>query len=206
MKKYFLFLFTILIFIIGCSPQKSMVKNNALKELQNMMTGSFDSHLQSEKDTTYFDISLEMYPIWQGSGEYYLYVEQAVSSMKEKPYRQRIYKLEELSKGKFVSKVYTLNDPKSFIGKYNDAKFFEKFDVSILKEREGCGVFLTKKGSDYEGSTDAKKCGSTMRGASYATSIVTIKKDRIESWDQGFDAKNEQVWGATEGGYIFLRK
>lgn len=206
MKKYFLFIFSFSILTIGCSTQKSLVKNNELKVLQKMMTGSFDSNLQSKQDTTYFDISLEMHPIWEESGEYYLYVEQAVSSMKEKPYRQRVYKIEQLGEGKFVSKVYTLNDPENFIGKYNDPKFFEKFDTSILKEREGCGVFLTKKGSYYQGSTDAKKCGSTMRGASYATSEVMIKKDRIESWDQGFDSDDKQVWGATEGGYVFLRK
>lgn len=206
MKKCFFFFLTISILTLGCSSQKSMMKNNELNNLQEMMTGSFDSNLQSKNDTTYFDISLEMYPIWQKSGEYYLYVEQAVSSMKEKPYRQRVYKIEQISEGKFVSKVYTLNDPKTFIGKYNDAQFFEKFDTSILKEREGCGVFLTKKGNYYVGSTDTKKCGSTMRGASYATSVVTIKKDRIESWDQGFNSKDEQVWGATKGGYIFLKK
>lgn len=206
MRNQSLFVFFLSVLMIGCSSQKSIVHTkDELKSLQKMMTGSFDSSLQAERDSSYYDISLEMYPIWEKSGAYYLYVEQAVSTMKDKPYRQRVYKIEALEKGKFVSKVYSLNDPKVFIGKYNDPSFFDKFDTSILKERDGCGVYLTKNGDTYHGSTDESKCKSTLRGASYATSKVTIKKDRIESWDQGFNDQNEQVWGATKGGYIFIK-
>lgn len=207
MNNQFLFVFFLSILMIGCSSNKSVVNiNDELKSLQQLMTGSFDSSLQAERDSNYYDISLEMYPIWEKSGAYYLYVEQAVSTMKDKPYRQRVYKIEAIKEGKFVSKVYTLNNPENFIGKYNDPSFFEKFDTSILKEREGCGVYLIQKGDTYQGSTDDNKCKSTLRGASYATSKVTIKKDRIESWDQGFDQSGNQVWGAVKGGYVFMKK
>ncbi|MGB0932242.1 MAG: CpcT/CpeT family chromophore lyase, partial [Chitinophagales bacterium] len=51
--------------------------------------------------------------------------------------------------------------------------------------------------------TKEKECGSTLRGATYATSKVNIYKDRLESWDQGFNDQDSQVWGAVKGPYIF---
>ena len=54
-------------------------------------------------------------------------------------------------------------------------------------------------------STKDRDCISNLRGASYATSEVTIKNDRIFSWDRGLDTNDDQVWGAEKGGYIFLK-
>jgi len=58
----------------------------------------------------------------------------------------------------------------------------------------------------YTGSTVGKLCESNLRGAAYATSEVTVKSDRIISWDRGFDNEDNQVWGAEKGGYVFLRE
>ena len=76
---------------------------------------------------------------------------------------------------------------------------------SILK-KEGCAVYLNLAGNGYfEGSTDSATCLSTLRGASYANSIVSVNGQGITSWDQGFDSLGVQVWGAEKGGYEFLR-
>ena len=48
-----------------------------------------------------------------------------------------------------------------------------------------------------------KSCPSILYGANYTTSEVEIFNDKIISWDRGFDINNNQVWGATNGGYIF---
>ena len=147
-----------------------------------------------------------MYPIWQNKSDQYLYVEQALATMQEKPYRQRIYKVTELPNGTFESIVYKIADEKSFIGKWNDTSFFDQFDESILELREGCAVYLKPVGKQvFEGSTKDQDCKSTLRGASYATSVVRVEKDKIVSWDQGFDADGKQVWGAETEGYVFDR-
>ena len=44
---------------------------------------------------------LHMYPIW-GSNVNFIYVEQSVSSMQEKPYRQRIYEIKRNSDSTFT--------------------------------------------------------------------------------------------------------
>ncbi len=176
--------------------------------LMTMMLGSYDSEAQSIADTTYFSISLEMYPIWEESGEYWLYVEQALASTRDKSDRQRVYKIEVHDDKQMKSAVYTLKEPERFIGRWNDPDFFDQFKPDeLLEERTGCEVYLEQKeGGHYEGSTQGKACESTLRGASYATSTVRVEELKIESWDQGFNAEGEQVWGATKAGYVFDKK
>lgn len=200
MKKVILLL--LFIFSVNIS-----IAQDEIDELYHLMIGSFSSEEQAENDTTYFNISLHMYPIWENSGEKWLYVEQALASMQDKPYRQRIYKVEQIDDDKFVSKVYSIDEEAKFIGKWKEPEFFNKYDESILIERKGCAVYLDKIDDNiYEGSTVSDDCVSNLRGASYATSIVEITKKGIESWDRGYNKEGEQVWGAEKGGYVFKRK
>lgn len=182
------------------------IQTDEITGLHEMMTGSYDSSDQAEEDSTYYNISLHMYPIWKNkTGGKYLYVEQALASMQDKPYRQRVYKLQKQSDGTIASYVYTLKNDSLFVGKWKDLEYFEKFGLSILDEREGCEVILKKTMSGYEGSTQEDHCKSSLRGAAYATSIVSMTDRAITSWDQGFDKKGVQVWGATKGPYVFVK-
>ncbi len=198
-----------LVVVFACQQMPTQQDATAdLDELASLMTGSFSSAAQAETDTNYYDITLHMYPIWETKNPAvrWLYVEQAVSSMQQKPYRQRVYKVEIVNESIWKSSVFTLPDPETCIGKWKKPAFFDALTEADLTLRTGCAVFLKQMGDKhFKGSTDPKACGSTLRGASYATSVVEVMEDRIESWDQGFDANDEQVWGATEGGYVFLR-
>jgi CpeT protein len=200
---------TLLIFCTGvlfaCNTSKKLSNETTvqLDELQRMMTGTFKSAEQAARDSAFFDISLQMYPIWQDKG-HFLYVEQAVTAMQSKPYRQRIYQLEPGKKGTIRSVVYTLPDPEAYIGAWKKPSKFDQLSIDDLTLRKGCAVILTKQDDgSFTGSTDGNSCESTLRGASYATSKVTIKDGLIVSWDQGFNDEGEQVWGATKGGYEF---
>ncbi len=203
----------ILILIFGqfsCSfsSGKTLKKEGQqLDELFSIMQGSYSSQEQAEADSSYFNISLHMYPIWQAkSGSRWLYVEQALFSKQDQPYRVRIYELKSVDANTIESKVYTLKNQERFIGHWKDASFFDEFDESILEEREGCAVYLDRQGKKrYGGSTKAEACKSTLRGASYASSKVVVEKNSVTSWDQGFDDQGNQVWGAEKGPYIFIK-
>ncbi len=208
MKKLtYLLLFSLSLFLYQCKSSKSSTSSTAqLDALQKLMTGSFDSADQAAQDSSYYAISLHMYPIWEGKG-HWLYVEQALASRQEQPYRQRVYQLEQVGPNRFASKVYKLENEKDYIGKWREPVFFDRIQPSDLIERTGCAVFLERQSNgQYVGETNAKDCESSLRGAAYATSKVSIKTGMIESWDQGFDANDQQVWGATKGGYIFKQK
>jgi len=192
------------IFVFGFLLNCHFAFGQSLSELTEFMTGHFNSEKQSVSDTNYYNISLEMAPIWEDRTDgKWLYVEQAVATMKDKPYRQRVYHLKQLMHDKFVSLVYKINDEENFIGAWQNPEKFNSLTSDILTEREGCEVYLNYKDGVYFGSTNGKNCLSTMRGARYATSQVTITKNKIVSWDQGFDAGGKQVWGAQKGAYVF---
>ncbi|GAB5520547.1 MAG: chromophore lyase CpcT/CpeT [Rhodothermales bacterium] len=178
-----------------------------LDTLAGWMTGSFSSAAQAEADSVnYFDIRLEMVRIWPDAKDgIWLYVEQASASALDRPYRQRIYRVSEVEKS-FTSAVYTFDEPLTLAGVWRTPEAFARLSPADLTEREGCAVHLMWDGEAYTGSTHEAECSSNLRGASYATSVVTVQADRIVSWDQGFDAKGDQVWGAEHGGYVFLRK
>lgn len=168
------------------------------------MIGSFNSEEQSKNDTNYYNISLEMHQIWKDRVDgYWLYVEQAVASVKDKPYRQRIYHIYEKN-GMIKSVIYSIPEEKNLVGGWKDISIFNKLSPSTLEAREGCEVIIKRKDENtFVGSTIDKNCTSNLRGAAYATTEVVITKDKMISWDRGFNDKDEQVWGAEKGGYIF---
>jgi len=210
-KIYTIVSFVIIVIHMSSCKTKKMdgIRFDVIGSLQNMMTGSYDSSAQAAADSTYYNISLHMYPIWKDRRDgKYLYVEQALASMQDKPYRQRVYKLELLDDYSIASHVYTLKNDSLFIGKWKTPEIFDEYDLSLLDIREGCEVVLTKTDNthfSYSGSTNKDHCKSTLRGAAYATSKVSMDSNKITSWDQGFDKDDKQVWGATEGPYIFIK-
>jgi len=174
-----------------------------------MMSGTFSSEAQSIKDTSYFNINLVMHPIWGDElNSKWLYVEQAATSNLKKPYRQRVYQLSMMEDGTVASKVYELPEPKRFVHAWETENLFKDISPASLIVREGCAVYLKRddNGTCLTGSTKDKECLSSLRGAQYATSIVTVCENAIHSWDQGWDADDAQVWGATKAGYVFDRK
>jgi len=199
-------IFLSIFFLFSCNQKKEKVNEPVDEEvtaLFALMQGSFNSEKQSIIDSTYYNISLHMYPIWKEKGNW-LYVEQAMNTMQDKPYRQRIYEIKRNANGQLASYVYAITNDSLLIGKWKDPESFESLTKEQLKLREGCEVLLTKTAPNtFEGKTQNGTCESTLRGASYAMSAVKITSSGIESWDQGYNADGEQVWGATKGGYVF---
>jgi hypothetical protein len=212
MKKLIL---SLIIMSIACATQAQNTPKNTKKQpdtpletLQKQMKGTFTSATQAQADTSYFDITLNMHPIWKKNDDKikWLYVEQAMTAKLEKPYRQRIYRLTQINENTFESAVFELPTPDKYIGAWKIKDAFDALTPDKLITREGCQVVLNlDKQGNYIGKTGDKSCTSTLRGASYATSQVSIFEDKIVSWDQGFDANAKQVWGATKGGYQFIK-
>lgn len=187
--------------------QSLTVDKKDLKKLFQTMAGEYNSEAQSIADTSFFNISLRMKPFWKESTDgYWLYVEQAIAANQEKPYRQRAYHLYIGDDTTIISKVFELKNPSQYIGAWKDANKLKNITVDSLIDRQGCGILLHKqKNNVYTGATPGKQCLSSLRGATYATSEVSIYSDRLLSWDRGWDANDKQVWGAVKSGYIFIK-
>ncbi len=210
-KLYFLVGLIGIMNLISCTDQKlNSTKDNhheALSNLFDMMSGEFSSEEQAKEDALFYNINLVMYPIWENDkNTKWLYVEQAVTKYIDKPYRQRVYKLSINQDGLIESCVFELANPSKYIHGWENPIIFKQITPDSLILREGCAVFLKKEEDCYSGSTNNKDCKSSLRGATYVTSKVNVCKDQIISWDQGWNNKDEQVWGAETRGYIFKRK
>jgi CpeT protein len=205
MKRIIIALITIAFLTLSCNSTKTNSSSaNNLNELITIMQGNYSSEKQSVKDTSYFNISLRMVPIWKNKG-HYLYVEQAMFKKQEKPYRVRIYKITQRG-DEFVSEIHTLKNEKDWIGKWKTPAAFDALSENDIEVKQGCEVILKRIGKNkFAGQTGVKTCVSELRGASYATSKVTITENEILSWDQGFDKNDKQVWGAEKGGYEFVK-
>lgn len=201
-------LLSLLMILTSCAATKepNAAQRARLNELRSAMTGTYDSSAQAEIDPEYYNIALHMEPIWTDTAGHYLYVEQALASTPLEPYRQRVYKLE--AKGKrVISRVFELREPGRYVGAHKNPGRFATLAPDDLMEKEGCAVYLKRdKNGVYRGSTRKKECKSTLRGAAYATSRVSIDPTFVQSWDRGFNTDDEQVWGATKGGYLFFKK
>lgn len=178
-----------------------------LAALAAQMAGSYSSEQQAAEDPEFHHVRLAMVPIWVGGGEHrWLYVEQAMAQSPERPYRQRIYRLQRDAEGYTSVTLELPGDPLRFAGAADAPEKLADLRPEDLIERSGCTIYLREvEPGRYAGATRERECPSSLRGASYASSEVQIDAAALWSWDRGFDANGEQVWGSVKGPYRFQR-
>lgn len=179
--------------------------------LHEYLTGWFDSADQAASDPEgYFDIRLVMLPIWPDRTDgCWLYVEQAATTALDRPYRQRVYRVHRAESGMLHSDVFTLpGDPLAFARTWETSeRLLADVSPGDLEVRDGCTIEFEPMSLDtFVGATVGRGCSSTLSGAAFATSSVRITRDLLISWDRGWNDAGEQVWGATAGGYEFVRR
>lgn len=188
-------------------PAADAPEFSELERLKDWMTGTFDSSAQAGANPAYYGVQLQMCPVQAPElGEHILYVEQAMMSDLSSPYRQRLYRLTQNAEGEYVSEIYALMGPQALVGLCNQDSGNKVFEPSDYELKDGCEVYLENAGNHFVGGTRGTGCKSLINGASYATSEVSVFENSIESWDRGFTNQNNQVWGATDGAYVFVRQ
>lgn len=204
--------------LAGCAPPINEPSDDAgpgfdvQERFSDWLSGAFDSSAQAAADLQYFAIQLVACPVDATEiGEQVLYVEQAVMDSPDQPYRQRLYLIEGDAVEPLVatSEVFLLDAPEEVVGicdlDPDERPAFSDADAAL---KESCGVRTTWEEDEamFVGGTVGEGCESTRDGASYATAEVEVSADLMTSWDRGFDADGDQVWGATAGPYEFLRR
>lgn len=178
-----------------------------LELLATNLVGSYTSAEQAKADTSYLAIELEMVRVWpERKDGVWLYVEQATADSKAKPYRQRVYHVEQLDDTTFTSSILTIKGGENWHGAYADPMKLATLPATALEPLEGCVITLRHRGAVYVGSTKGRECPNKRGKATYATSEVSLYADRMVSWDRGYNDAGEQVWGAEKGGYVFVKR
>ena len=117
-----------------------------------------------------------MYPIWKGK-EHYLYVEQSVSSMQDRPYRQRIYQLKRTSNSAITSYIYKIPNDSLWIGAWKNADSFNALNPTDLISLNGCEVILSVVGTNhYKGSTGEKAVKARFMERAMRTLLLRLAK------------------------------
>lgn len=181
-----------------------------VEEVAALLTGTFDSSAQSGSDPDGYRavrlVAVRVPASRLGAGAPVLYVEQALLESPDRPYQQRFYRIEETADGGVVSRVFEPKEPIAVSGKWRDPSDLALYGAGDVVERLGCAVRLMRTDDGWRGSTEGKGCPSALAGARWATSEVTLRPGRMESWDRGYDVNGRQVWGARNGPYVFERR
>jgi CpeT protein len=203
----------IALFLAACAmaePRAELREPDAeLETLARWMTGKFSSADQAQSDgKNFLAIHLAVTPIWPDRADgIWLYVEQAAMEKLDRPYRQRCYRLYRDGDGHLVSEIHTIKgEALRFAGGVDDPDKLASLTPEDIALREGCSIRLERLGPDtFHGETAGKGCSSSLGGAQYATSTATITPIELRSWDRGWNASDQQVWGAARGPYIFTK-
>jgi hypothetical protein len=202
--------FLLLLLALAAAPMAAADEPASDRELETLvwwMTGSFSSEAQAREDSAFLHIVLHMVRIWPDRTDgVWLYVEQAVATAADRPYRQRVYHLRRVGEDIFASSVFTFDDAIERAGAWRAEAPLADLSPDDLKPRVDCTIYLKlRPDGAFEGSTLGRLCSSKLRGSAWASSEVVIRPDGLISWDRGWDDRGVQKWGAKKGGYRFER-
>ncbi|MGD1902782.1 MAG: chromophore lyase CpcT/CpeT [Geitlerinemataceae cyanobacterium] len=133
-----------------------------------------------------------------------LYQEQAVTTNLTQPYRQRLLLLSTVGSGETVESYnFRLADEMRWAGLCSRDRVQRTISAGDLGEAV-CGLRLEPEGEGFLGNTPDGGCPSDYRGASFTTNTIWLTEATMETWDRGFDADGNQVWGAEDESYLFF--
>ncbi|MBE9193626.1 chromophore lyase CpcT/CpeT [Gloeocapsopsis crepidinum LEGE 06123] len=133
----------------------------------------------------------------------FMYQEQALSQRLSQPYRQRFLRIApSVDNNSIESAVFRPPTPQAWIGLCNKPEAQRIIDVKDIGT-SNCSVFLRRQQQNYIGETSASGCPSNYKGAVRITNRITLHQAGMDTWDRGFDAAGNQVWGAQSEAYQF---
>lgn len=194
------------------SSASAIPKSNHVEMVVNHLVGVMDTSAQSAADgradvrMTTCKVSLSD-PKARGKGNrpdsVYLYQEQALTKSLDSPYRQRFLQISTGNEQETViSQSYKPISPQQWNG-FCDRPEPKRVVNSADISQPICSVFLKRKVNIYVGKTPSDGCPTKFRGAVKITNLVILHSQGMDTWDRGFDAEDNQVWGAKNESYQF---
>lgn len=133
----------------------------------------------------------------------FVYQEQALMEQLGQPYRQRFLAITPDPETNSVQSI-TLRppNPEQWVGLCDRSDRDRAISPEALGETT-CRVFLRPSASGYIGQTPVGGCPASVRGAVRMSNTILLHGDGMDTWDRGFDADGNQVWGATTTPYQY---
>lgn len=174
-----------------------------VQEVASYLIGTMDTSAQAVIDRNAPDVRITTCSIQVGDTEAtFLYQEQALSLKLNLPYRQRFLQILPSADNRVESISYKPTHPEAWIGLCNKPEFDRIVPLPELGETV-CTLILQRDGEGYLGTTPEEGCATHYRGAVRITNQVQLTQGTMETWDRGFDAQGNQVWGAQDESYQY---
>jgi hypothetical protein len=174
-----------------------------VREVASYLIGAMDTSTQAAIDRRAPDVRITTCPIRVGDTEaLFLYQEQALSLTLNRPYRQRFLQIASTVDNRVESISYKPTHPEAWIGLCNQPNVDRTVPLPELGETV-CTLILQRNGEGYVGTTPEEGCTANYRGAVRITNQVQLTQGTMETWDRGFDAQGQQVWGASDESYQY---
>lgn len=130
-----------------------------------------------------------------------LYQEQALLARLEQPYRQRFLQITP-GPTRVESRTYKPNNVEAWVGWCDVPRAERQVEIAELGEQV-CVIALRPSVLGYVGSTPLTGCPTTVQGAVRITNVVVLHDQGMDTWDRGFDADGNRVWGAEDEPYQY---
>lgn len=205
--------------VVGCRNQPAQVQaqvplNRQVEEVANRLQGVMTTTEQARSNPDAPDVRMTTCKVevedaaasqLTDSPVTFLYQEQALSSKLDQPYRQRFLRISVSGDRQSVESAgFEPANPQAFVGLCKKPETQRMVKLSDLGTYR-CSVFLKPIGENYQGETPESGCPSNYRGAARIANTVILQPGGMETWDRGFDAAGNQVWGAQDKPYQFRK-
>jgi hypothetical protein len=213
MKSPSVFLLIIITTLFSCHKNNTQRIHNqgdsALENLSQMICGVYKLHNEPSPDSEYTALSLSVTPIWENDiHSKWLYVEKTDEKVLNQPVSQLIYQLTYHDENTIAINQFQIPNQAEYVGGSKIPEIFNTINPELIRLKKGCSIYLDNikdKAGCYIGKSKNKSCKSTIHGVSYMTSKLSICKNTLALWDQGWSAFDVQAWGLEKDGYIFKK-
>lgn len=179
-----------------------------VNEIVNHLVGRMDTSAQTLANPSAPNVRMttcvvEVSGIENEINSVYLYQEQALSSKLNQPYRQRFLEIRAVpTEGKVESTAFKPLNSQRWINLCDRPETQRQVNLFDLGEAV-CTVSLRPLMTIYIGETPPEGCPTNVRGAVRITNTVILHSEGMDTFDRGFDAEGNQVWGAENESYQF---
>jgi len=206
LRKLWIIPLTIAIFpIVSTSAQEIDPQVN---DIINHLVGRMDTSAQNLANPSAPNVRMttcvvEVSGIENEVNSIYLYQEQALSNQLNQPYRQRFLEIRPVAtEEKVESTAFKPINPQKWVNLCDRPETQRNVNSFDLGEAV-CTVSLRPLMTIYIGETPPEGCPTNVRGAVRITNTVILHSQGMDTFDRGFDAQGNQVWGAENQGYQF---
>ena len=169
--------------------------------LARALVGDYSNAAQAKANPAVVELVLHVRPIWADRIDgLWLYVESALASTPDNPYRQRVYQVVDGNEALSVdSRIYDFpENPSRYAGAWKAARPLDALSPDLLVPRAGCTTtFQRAADGSWQGAMRAGECATNHNGAAYTRSEVTLTRDALSVMDRAYDTAGNVVWEAS---------